>query len=287
MAAPKTLNAKNLERLGAPRLAELLMGAANTAVAKRMLRVELAASFGPELAVQEVRKRLASLRKGGGALTLKRSRAFVAELAELWDATARLIGPDAPWMAAELAFELLGMATTLERRGVDGAAPMQALTDTLLPELPAVLQRADLQTEALVSMVETVLEQEVGLLNRAVIDASAAALGTAGLQTLSDMLLQACPPSTSSESWQVKRQRRHYEDALRALADVQGDADAFAATLGVQDLTRPDSRGPVCSARCGALRTALHSDRVLRVEGRFDGNRGRSSRRAIPALDVF
>ena len=69
MASKKTLNAKNLEALGAQRLAELLidLGTANAAV-KRRIRLELAGAQSPGEVANEVRKRLT---------TIARSRSFI------------------------------------------------------------------------------------------------------------------------------------------------------------------------------------------------------------------
>lgn len=67
--ARTTLNAKNLEALGAARLAELLVEiSAGSAAAKRRLRLELAGAHSPNSVAREVRKRLT---------TIARSRSFV------------------------------------------------------------------------------------------------------------------------------------------------------------------------------------------------------------------
>src|SRR6185437_2250570 len=69
MAAKTALNAKNLEALGAERLAELLLEiSAGNAPAKRRLRLALAGAQSPGEVAKEVRKRLA---------TIARSRSFV------------------------------------------------------------------------------------------------------------------------------------------------------------------------------------------------------------------
>ena len=96
MADGKTLNAKNLERLGASRLAALLIEIADTTVARRRLRTELAGSFGPEEAARDIRRRLAAIRQAQGALSRKRTAAVVAELVEHWAAVVTLVAPDAP-----------------------------------------------------------------------------------------------------------------------------------------------------------------------------------------------
>jgi hypothetical protein len=69
MVMKKTLNAKNLEALGAERLAELLMEiSGGNAVVKRRLRLELAGAQNPAALARAIRKRLAAM---------ARSRTFV------------------------------------------------------------------------------------------------------------------------------------------------------------------------------------------------------------------
>src|SRR5947207_3511943 len=69
VAAKTALNAKNLEALGAERLAELLIEiSTGNAAAKRRLRLELAGAQSPAELAKEVRRRLA---------TIARSRSFV------------------------------------------------------------------------------------------------------------------------------------------------------------------------------------------------------------------
>ena len=69
MASKSTLNAKNLEALGAERLAQLLIEiSTGDAAAKRRLRLALAGTHGPKEAAREITKRLTSI---------ARARAFV------------------------------------------------------------------------------------------------------------------------------------------------------------------------------------------------------------------
>ena len=69
VASKKTLNTKNLEALGARRLAELLIEVSTgNAAAKRRLRLELAGAQSPGEVAKEVRKRL---------ITIERSRSFI------------------------------------------------------------------------------------------------------------------------------------------------------------------------------------------------------------------
>jgi hypothetical protein len=69
MAPKNTLNAQNLEALGAKRLAELLIDiSSGDAAAKRRLRLALAGAQSPADAAREIRKRL---------IAISRSRSFV------------------------------------------------------------------------------------------------------------------------------------------------------------------------------------------------------------------
>ena len=78
MASKKTLNAKNLEELGAARLSELMIEITRgDAEGKRRLRLELAGAQGSNALAAEIRKRM---------VTIGRSRSFVE-----WDKIKKLI----------------------------------------------------------------------------------------------------------------------------------------------------------------------------------------------------
>src|SRR6266699_5724761 len=79
VASRKTLNARNLEALGAARLAELLVEVSTgNAAVKRRLRLELAGAQSPGEVAKEVRKRLT---------TIARSQSFID-----WQNRKELIG---------------------------------------------------------------------------------------------------------------------------------------------------------------------------------------------------
>jgi hypothetical protein len=81
MASKKTLNAKNLEALGAQRLAELLVEiSAGDAAAKRRLRLELAGAESPAEVAKEVRKRLTTIGQSRSFVDWQNRRALVDDL---------------------------------------------------------------------------------------------------------------------------------------------------------------------------------------------------------------
>ena len=81
MASKKALNAKNLENLGAARLAELLIEiSTGNAVGKRRLRLELAGAAGPVEVAREIRKRLTTIGRARSLIDRENRKVFVADL---------------------------------------------------------------------------------------------------------------------------------------------------------------------------------------------------------------
>ncbi|MCZ7674609.1 MAG: hypothetical protein M5U35_00150 [Roseovarius sp.] len=75
MASKTTLNAKNLEALGAERLAELLIEVSTgNAAAKRKLRLALAGTQSPREAAREITKRLTSIARARSFITGRTAR---------------------------------------------------------------------------------------------------------------------------------------------------------------------------------------------------------------------
>ena len=81
MASKTTLNAKNLEGLGAAHLAELLMEISEgNANAKRRLRLELAGSESPSKLSNEIRKRLIAVGASTANVGWRMLKGFRADL---------------------------------------------------------------------------------------------------------------------------------------------------------------------------------------------------------------
>lgn len=111
MASKKTLNAKNLEALGAERLAELLLeNSGGDAALKRRLRLELAAAAGPAEVAREVRKRLATLAKARSFVEWNRQAAFVADLDTQREAIVTRMAKGDPTEALDLMWRFMALA---------------------------------------------------------------------------------------------------------------------------------------------------------------------------------
>ena len=78
MTSKKTLNTRNLEALGAERLAELLIEISKGRPAgRRLLRLELAGAQGTAELAREVRHRMAKIRRSRAVIDSRRRRDLV------------------------------------------------------------------------------------------------------------------------------------------------------------------------------------------------------------------
>ncbi len=77
----KTLNQANLEKLGAEKLAALVMDLVQgSAALQRRARMELSAAQGPREVAADLRKRFASLRRATSFVDWSKQRALVRDL---------------------------------------------------------------------------------------------------------------------------------------------------------------------------------------------------------------
>lgn len=100
----KTLNKANLEKLGAERLAALVIDLVQgSAALQRRARMELSAAQGPKEVAADIRKRFASLRRSSSFVDWSKQRALVKDLNGLLGMIENSIAPH----DADEAFELL------------------------------------------------------------------------------------------------------------------------------------------------------------------------------------
>ena len=122
MASKTTLNTKNLEPLGAARLAELLIEiSTGSAVAKRRLRLELAGAQSPKEAGREVAKRLTSIARARSFVNWQNRKALITDLQSQLRAISEQIAPADPTEALALAWRFMQVATPLLERCDDSS----------------------------------------------------------------------------------------------------------------------------------------------------------------------
>ena len=115
-ASKRTLNAENLKTLGAPRLAELLMGLTeNDPAAKRRLRLELAAADSPAAVARLARTRLGNLAKAKTNIGWKQMPALYREMEAHHDIIVRT-AKEVPALGLELLWLFIAAATSVRDR---------------------------------------------------------------------------------------------------------------------------------------------------------------------------
>lgn len=121
MASGKALNAANLESLGAPRLAALLIEiSTGDPAARRRLRLELAGSAGSAEVARQVTKRLTSIATARSFIDWQKIKPLLADLEVQRRAILDLVAPADPREAFELGWRLVACAQSVLARSNDG-----------------------------------------------------------------------------------------------------------------------------------------------------------------------
>ena len=245
MATKRPLNARNLEALGADRLAELLIQVSKgRTVARRLLRFELAGREGAAELAREVRQRLAAIGRSRAAFDAQKRRDLLDEL-ELHRAVIvdRIAGEDRA-EAFDLMWRYMGLANPILDRCWDGddsfasAFDVSHLGDLASAAGPDPRSLADRAFEQLTQNAHGQYDDLIRVLTPT--------LGQEGLEHLKQLMVQysKTPTAQLSEAHRPKIQRRYagtaLEDpvadgtririarsALQDIADAQGDVDAF------------------------------------------------------------
>lgn len=247
MASRRTLNAANLEALGAPVLAALLIElSSGSAVMQRRLRLALAAADGAEAAGQEVRKRLAAISR---STTFVGARQRTALLADLEAQRQMIVGPIAtaePVLALELLLRFLELADPVLARCSDTTGTVIAVFDRAIEDLAPLAEAVQLPAEALAEhLLELLACNDHGQFDR-LIPSLAEALGDSGLAWLQTQLEQ----EGLAVSW-----------LLQQIAEARGDVDAYLARFEPSQLRQPSTAAAVAQR----LLAADRPDQALQV----------------------
>ena len=232
MASKLTLNAKNLEALGAARLAELLLELSNgNGAAKRQLRLALAAGSSVEEAAQEVRKRLASIGRSGTYIDWRKRNTLASDLqAQHRAITGPIAAADAA-IALELLWRFLDLADGVLARSSDGSGTLADPFRAALADLGPLASAAGAEPLAIADQLFELLgTNDYGQFD-GLLPAVAAALGEPGLARLEALILQ---------QGLVDGQR-----VMLQIAEARGDLDAYLARVPAQQLQWPDGAAAV------------------------------------------
>ena len=249
MASKTTLNAKNLETLGAERLAELLIEiSTGSAVAKRRLRLELAGAQSPKEAAREVAKRLTSIARARSFVNWQNRKPLVTDLESQLRAIKEQIAPADPTEALALTWRFMQIATPLFERCDDSSGIVIGVFHDACALLGKIALAAGTPPEALADAALEALRdngygQYDGLI--AILTPALGADGLAHLKARIEALAKTPVPVPPKGEWEAvgygsggatyahqmeERSRQSLvRMALTDIADAMGDVDAFIA----------------------------------------------------------
>lgn len=226
---PKTvaLTAESLERLGAARLAQLVLElSSSSAVIKRRLKIEVS---GPDGAARGIAKRLATIAKSKSYIDWRKVRVVHGELLDQRTAIVALVAPGDPGTALELMSQFMGLATPLLNRTFDMNGTLVALFVETLPMLVHLATTAKPLPGVLAGQMRDCLLLDGSGTYDGMIALMAPILGEEGLTRLRELFLAELDHGASSRA--VDEHKSLCQAALRDIADVQGEIDAYVATF--------------------------------------------------------
>ena len=252
MAAKTTLNAKNLQALGAETLADLVMSLVDgNAALKREARAALLELAGDGAMAAEVRKRLVSIKKARSFVNWKKKKAFATELTRLHRTIADKIAPQNPKEALELIWLFLGLAPSVYERLGDSNGMIGEIFHNACADIGAIATRAKSDPVKLAGQVfRALMDSNHYAEFDGLLASTAQTLGDKGIAHLKALFTEAAakpekPKKTRKEDvigWSTRGavyrqdiERGHRESTIRRslmeIADIQQDVDGFIAQL--------------------------------------------------------
>lgn len=275
MASGKTLNAANLEALGAARLAELLIEISKgNGAAQRRLRLALAGSAGASEAARAVAKRLASIARARTWLDWQKVKPFMADLDAQRRAVLDLVAPSDPREAFELIWRLVGCAEGVLARSDDGSGRLSGAFHAAARDLGPLAQRAGVDPDDLAERAFRALSTDGHGTWDELIPILTPQLGTAGLTRVGELVRAwqaepaATPPARErrvigwassgpihADEIEASHRRHTASFVLQQVADALGDVDGF-----VEQFDKRARRMPAVAA--GIARRLLDAGRL-------------------------
>jgi hypothetical protein len=249
MAPKNTLNAQNLEALGAERLAELLMElSSGDAAVKRRLRLALAGARSPADASREIRKRLAAISRSRTFIDWQKRRAVIDDIETQRRAIIDHVGPDDPKEALDLMWSFTGLGASVFARCDDSSGTIIGIFHQGTKDLARLAETAQCDAVELADRTyQALLANDYGQYDRLITTLSGP-LGGAGLAHLKQRLITLSNEptkkledherrkigwSSSGPIYEDDIQYRHQASVIRFalsdIADAQGDVDSYIA----------------------------------------------------------
>jgi hypothetical protein len=274
-ASPKRLTAANLTGLGAGRLGELLMQAADAdAILKRRLRLVMAAEAGPDLLALELDKRLATIATSRARVSWRKRPDLLRELEILRGVIVDDLAEAAPVAGLERLIDWFDLFRGLATRVKDQKGEVAGAFETAAPDLWRIADSATQADETAIAPLAQAVERQPLEYARWI-----GAGGDELTAALAKRLLEHLDKTSTA---------RGMRTVIRRLADRAGDLDLWLS------LTTPEERGSPDFAAVMAKRL-LVADRIPEARQALEaaltpsaGNRrwtfGRSPQAGPPVL---
>ncbi len=247
MASKKTLNAKNLEALGAQLLAELLIEiSTGDAAAKRRLRLELANAQSPAEVGSEVHKQLATIGQSHSFVDWHKRKELVDDLEAQRRAIVEKVAKHDASEALELMWRFMALASSIFERCDDSSGTVIGFFHSACEDLGEIATAANADPVNLADRAFQALnENDYGQFDY-LISVLTPALGQEGLEQLKQRMIALSKEAVQKSSGEDRQVigwgsgGSIYADeiaessrvstvrlALKEIADAQGDVDAF------------------------------------------------------------
>jgi tetratricopeptide (TPR) repeat protein len=217
------LTTESLERLGTSRLAQPVLELSDgNVVVKRRLKIELS---GPDGAGRAVAKRLATIGKSKSYVDWRKVRVVQSELLDQRAAILELVAPSDPGTALDLMWQFLALAKPLLDRAFDKNNLLVPMFCESLPMLVTLAQAAKPLPGVLAAHVKDALLDNGYATYAGLLEQIGPVLGQEGLDSLKALVTAALDEELPRD--QKASHIRACSKALQAIADAQGDVDAF------------------------------------------------------------
>lgn len=247
VASKKTLNAKNLEALGATRLSELVMEITKGDIeAKRHLRLELAGAQGSGEVAKEIRKRLSAIARSNSFVEWDKIKKLIKDLEVQRSAIINHVAEDDPPEALELMWRFVALASSVFARCDDGSGRVGDIFHCAVDDLGEIAIVANPDPNYLAAQVfNALIENDYGQYDF-LIRSVTPALGLKGLNILKKQVVEFSKEPMSkpinrdvigygssgplyADDYAKGRRESMVNLALLEIADAQGDVDAYIA----------------------------------------------------------
>ncbi|MGL4440052.1 MAG: DUF6880 family protein [Bosea sp. (in: a-proteobacteria)] len=279
---PKTsLNAKNLEALGAERLAALLLEiSTGNAAAKRRLRLELAGEESPAEVARAITKRLATIARSRSFVDWHNRKGLVEDLESQRRAILTSIQKAEPDLALDLMWRFVALADPVFARCDDGSGTVIGIFHNAVADLGVLATAAKPDERRLAEQVfAALLGNGYGQYDQ-LIAVLSPALGADGLEHLRQCMVahgvekkpkpakidrQVIAFGSGGPVYQDEIEERSRSStvklALMQIADAMGDVDAFMAQYDAKTRKVPK----IAAEIAGRLLTAGRVEEAWRI----------------------